>query len=106
MAKHSINLTLEIRLPTSNDRKLDIIMADLTALTAAVSQVSTEIGDAVAALEDLKTKVEAGTVQQADIDNITATLTSAGTTLDTAVDTNDPDLSDEPPVEPAPTEMQ
>jgi len=75
-------------------RKLDHIMADLTALRASVSQVLSEIDDAVAALADLSTKVAAGTVSQADIDAITATLAGAATSLDTAVDTQDPDLAD------------
>lgn len=83
--------------PHSIDRKLDLIMAALEALQAAATRVSSEVQEAIAALEDLKAKLDAGTLQQADIDAITATLTGSADALDTAANAADPQ---EPPVEP------
>lgn len=73
------------------NRKQSYIMADIAALQAAADQISTDVGEAIVALDDLAAKVAAGeTVSQADIDAITAKLTEASTNLDDAVATDDP----------------
>lgn len=97
MAK--LTLHLHHHYPRSIDRKLDRIMANLADLQAAAAKVSEEVAEAIAALEDLRIKVEEGTVNQADIDAITATLTGAATQLDTATGADVP-VDPEEPVEP------
>ena len=71
--------------------KVNTIMADLTQLQAAAQQISTDVAAAVAALNDLAAKLaDGGTVSQADIDAVTAQLTSASSDLDAAVAADDP----------------
>lgn len=72
------------------NRKLDKIMADLSALQAAATQISMDVQGAITALDDLAAKVGAGSATQADVDAITATLSSASDNLDAAVATDDP----------------
>lgn len=72
------------------NRKLDIIMADLTGLQAAATQIKTDIDGAVAALDDLAAKVASGAAEQTDVDAIKDILTGASTKLDSAVATDDP----------------
>lgn len=69
----------------SINRKLDIIMTDLSALQAAATKTSTDIAAAVVALNDLAGKVSVGTALQSDVDAITATLTGSTDALDAAV---------------------
>lgn len=95
MAKLMIHVSLDHHYPDSIDRKLDLIMANLASLQAAAERVSSEVQEAITALEDLAAKVEAGTVQQADIDAITETLTGAASRLDIATGADDV-----PPVDP------
>lgn len=95
MAKFVLDVNLRHHYSSSVDRKLDLIMANTDALKAAAERVSSEVQEAISALEDLAAKVEAGTVQQADIDAITETLTGAASRLDTATGADDV-----PPVEP------
>lgn len=78
------------------NRKLDRIMADLTALKAAASQITTDVSEAVTRLDELKDLLAAGELTQADLDAVTATLTNASTALDQAV----ADAPDETPAEP------
>jgi hypothetical protein len=87
------------------NRKLDLIMADLEGLKAAAQQISTDVEEAVAALEDLAAKAAAGDVSQEDVDAITAQLSEAGQRLDAARETaggteETPPTGEEPQVNP------
>lgn len=76
------------------NKRLDFIMADLAALNAAVADLVAEVASAVTALDDLAAKVAAGGgVTQADIDAVSAQLTTANTSLATAVATDDPPVA-------------
>jgi seryl-tRNA synthetase len=87
------------------DRKLNTIMADLTALQAAANQITTDVSEAVARLNELGDLLAAGELTQADLDAVTATLTSASTALDDAVAADvDETPGDPAPVDPEPTE--
>lgn len=90
---------------TPFDRKLDIIMATLNDLQAAASQITTDVQEAVSALDDLSSKVGSGeSISQADIDAVTETLRSASASLDAAVAKDDPAPQAAPVVmDPAPT---
>ncbi len=79
-------------------------MADLSALNAAVAQVSTDVGEAITALHELSAKVAAGDpIAQADVDAITAQLDGLGDQLDAAVAQDNPptDGPTDPPTDPA-----
>lgn len=91
---------VHVHLPkSSTDRKLDRIMADLTALSAAVASLVTTDTSVVAALNDLSAKLAAAgnPTDQAAVDAITAQLTTVASDINTAVATDDP-------ATPAPTE--
>lgn len=86
-------------------------MTSISALQAAAANISstvdstaTDVAAAVVALNDLAAKVAAGgSVSQADIDAVTATLTSASDNLSTARDSLDAAVAvDDPPVTPTP----
>lgn len=73
------------------DRKVDTIMANLSALQAAAQQVGDDVASAISRLDELSDKVRNGdTVSQADVDAITASLQSAHENLTTAVASDDP----------------
>jgi len=77
--------------PQRIERKLDQVMADLTALTAAVDDLVTEEGAVIVALDDLKAKLDAGgTISQTDLDALRDKITTVGTDLQAAVDRDDP----------------
>ena len=85
-----IHVHIHDHYPHTIDRKLDIIMADLTSLKAAADLIVSEVNEAVVALDDLAAKLAAGTLVQADIQAITDTLTGAAGKLDTAANADDP----------------
>src|SRR5882757_7194414 len=72
-------------------RRERMVMADLTALNAAVDSLVSEEASVVAALDDLKAKLDAGgTISQADLDALTAKVQQVGSDLQSAVDRDDP----------------
>jgi len=73
------------------ERILELMALDLTALTAAVDALVTEEGVVIAALDDLKAKLDAGgTISQTDLDALRDKVTTVGTDLQAAVDRDDP----------------
>lgn len=91
------------RAPSPIERKLDEIMTGIQGLQAAASQISTDVQNAVAALDDLSARVAAGdAISQADVDAVTSTLTQASAKLDQAVATDDPSPASAPSVPDAP----
>lgn len=71
-------------------------MADLTALTAAINALADEEVGVIAALDDLKAKVDAGgTISQLDLDALRDKVTGVTSGLQDAV------TRDDPPVTPA-----
>lgn len=71
--------------------KVDTIMADLSALQAAATQTQSDIASAIELLNSLKATVDSGGgVSQADLDAVTATLSGANATLESAVSTDTP----------------
>ena len=71
--------------------KADKIMADLTALTAAIDSLVSTDASVVTALDDLKAKIDAGgTVSQTDIDALRDKVTSAVVDMNSAIDRDDP----------------
>lgn len=65
-------------------QKVNTIMTDITALQAAVTQVQSVDGAAVAELQTLANQVaglEVGNISQSDIDTLTANLTSVATSV-------------------------
>lgn len=67
-------------------RKVDHLMADLTALNAAMDELASEEGSVVTELQRLSAIIaEGGSVSQADIDAVTAKVQSVSQGLKDAV---------------------
>lgn len=68
------------------EQKVDNLMANLQALQAASDQITNDVASAIAALDNLSQRVgSGGDISQADVDAITASLTSAHQQLTDAV---------------------
>lgn len=68
------------------EQKVDNLMANLQALQAASDQITNDVASAIAALDNLSQRVASGgDISQADVDAITASLTSAHQQLTDAV---------------------
>jgi hypothetical protein len=85
---HSITQSTTL---TTVNGKLDKIMADLTALTAAVDALVSEDASVVAELQRLSALVASGgSVSQADLDALTARVQGVTGDIQTAIDADPP----------------
>jgi ABC-type transporter Mla subunit MlaD len=87
------------------ERKVEQIMADITALQSAVDQLQTSVQAAATELSTLASDVAGltpgSTITQDQIDALTASVTSAQSALDTAVSSAQSAVTPPPPPPPA-----
>ena len=85
--------------PERIERKLEQMALDISALSAAVDSLVAVDTGVVAALDDLKAKLDDGnTITQADLDLLKGKVTGAVTDIQAAIDRDDPAS---PPAAPA-----